>query len=359
MNKLLFFTVTLAIGVGLFSYIIKDTGVNNILEVIFNIDPWQFAVLILLSAIGILISSFRWKIILNANGSFAPFRKILAARMVGFSINYLTPSGLIMGEPFKAVVLSSESDVKMGSAMVSIVVEGAIFLSTLLFFVTLGIISFITYSPVSNTIFGIIAIAFGFMAAVFYLFYSKMIRQNPEGQSEKGFFTYLIELLWLDKIAFVNQFKNRIGRREGEVKSFFSQHKNTILAAVLLSVAEIAVAFYGYWLTISFLGFSLSIKTLLGVSALMSISNLLPLPGSLGGLELSQIFAFNFFNLGGQVTAMGFSIITRIISLIFVAIGILYLAYFEAKTAMQKISLKWPAWKQKINEILGRFYKLF
>jgi len=272
--------------------------------------------------------------------------------MVGASINYLTPSGLVMGEPFKAMVLSAENNIKIGSAMVSIVVEASIFLSTLLFFVTLGIISFITYSPVSDTVFAIVGVALVFMFDVFYLFYSKMMRKSNLGQGEKGFFTYIIETLRLDRIAFVNRFKSRIGRREEEIKTFFSLHHNTIFAAILLSVLELIVIFFGYWLTIYFLGYTLNIKTIFGVAALMSIATLLPLPGALGGMELSQIFAFNFFNLGGQVTAMGFSIITRIVNLIFVAIGILYLAYFEARIAFRNLLLRFPEFDRRLKEIL-------
>lgn len=356
MNKLIFFSITLAIGIAIFAYIVNDTGINKITTIIFSLSWRQFTALITLNIIGILLSAFRWKIILNANGDFAPFRKILAARMVGFSINYLTPSGLIMGEPFKAIVLAGESDIKMGSAMVSIVVEGAIFLSALLFFVTLGIISFIAYSPISDKIFIILAFAFLLMMAIFSLFYIKMIRKNSDGQAEKGFFTYIIELFRLDKISFVNRLKNRIGQREEEVKNFFLLHRNTIFTAILLSILEIAISFSSYWLTISFLGFHLSVKTLLGVATLMSLSNLLPLPGSLGGLELSQIFAFNFFNLGGQATALGFSMIIRIISLIFVAIGILYLAHFEIKIFAQKFALNFSEFTQKIKAL---FQKIF
>lgn len=356
MNKPIFFFVTLAIGIAIFAYIVNDTGINKITAIIFSLSLRQFIALVVLNILGILLSAFRWKIILNANGDFAPFRKILAARMVGFSINYLTPSGLIMGEPFKAMVLAGESDIKMGSAMVSVVVEGAIFLSTLLFFVMLGIISFIAFFPVSSKIFFIIAAIFVFMAAIFYLFYSKMIKKNFSGQTQKGFFTYIIELFRLDKISFVNQLKTRISRREEEVKTFFSLHQNTIFAAILLSILEIIILFSSYWLAISFLGFHLSIKTLLGVAALMSISNLLPLPGSLGGFELSQIFAFNFFHLGGQATALGFSMIIRIVSLIFVAIGILYLAYFEIKIFAQKFVLSFFEFTQKIKAL---FQKIF
>lgn len=357
MNKLIFFSITLAIGGAVFILVVKDTGIHNIFNIVSNLNPRQFAILFFLNAAGFLVSSLRWKIILNANGDFASFRKILAARMVGFSINYLTPSGLVLGEPFKAMVLSAESNIKIGSAMVSIVIEGAIFLSILLLFITLGIISLITYSPVSDQVFAITAFVFVFMIATAYLFYSKMIRKNIVEQNKKGFFTYIIETLHLDRVSFIDRLKNRISIREKEIKSFFSLHRNIIYTAAFLSVLELGILFLSYWLAIYFLGFDLNIKVLLGVTALMYIATLLPLPASLGGLELSQIFAFNFFNLGGQTTAIGFSIIIRIISLIFTAIGIFYLAYFEIKTIFTNKSLFFLKLQQKSNELFQKFYK--
>ena len=83
----------------------------------------------------------------------------------------------------------------------------------------------------------------------------------------------------------------------------------------------------------------------------------LPLPGSLGGFELSQVFAFGFFGLGGNLAALGFSLITRIISLLFVVIGIIYLAYFEIRLTIKKISEALPEWAEKIKNFFIKIQK--
>lgn len=351
MNKYAFFAVTLLVGIAIFARIVSNVGIDRIIAAVFALKPYQFASLIIINAAGFLISTIRWRMILVANGDIVPFGKVLAARMVGFSINYLTPSGLIMGEPFKAVVLSGESNVKLGSAMVSIVIEAAIFLSTFLLFVILGIISFITYSNLSWRIFTSTLLILAFMLSVFYLFYSKMMRKSSPGENEKGFFTFIIDLLHLHNFAFIRNLKTKISQREKEIRNFFSLHRNTVYAAILLSILEMIVMIASYWLTIYYLGFTISAQTLLGIVALMSVASLLPLPASLGGFELSQVFAFSFFGLGGQITAIGFSLITRIISLFFVIIGIIYLAYFETKQAIIRFCKALPEFGEKIKSL--------
>lgn len=353
MNKITFFSITLLIGLLLFTLVINDVGISVILVAISSVKLWQFVLLLGLNALAFIISSYRWEVILKANGNIVSFKKVMAARLAGNSINYLTPSGMIFGEPFKAMVLSGESDIKFGSAMVSVVVEAAIYLSTVLLFVIIGILSFFSYSNISQKIFAIILGAAAVMIFIFYLFYSKMIKRSAE-KTEKGFFTYIIDLLYLNKFSFVNKLKEKISRREKEIKIFFSLHKKAIIVAVLLSVAELVVTLSMHWLIIFFLGFSLDIGKLLGIFALMNISYLLPLPGSLGGLELSQIFAFSFFGLGGQVAAIAFSLINRIISLIFVTGGLLYLAYFQTKLLSKKFTAFLPKLKEKVKIFLRR-----
>lgn len=351
MNKPLLFTITLLIGGLLFILIIDKVGVNKIIKTILTFQPWHFAVLIVLNAAGSLISAIRWKIILDATGNLVSFKKVFAARMIGYSVNYLTPSGLVLGEPFKAMVLSGKTGLKLGSTMVSVVIEGSIFLSTVLLFVVIGIFGFFSYSDLSIKITAAIIGAMIFLFSLFYLFYTKMIKPSA-AKGEKGFFTYLIDLLRLHRISFIDNLKNKIIRRENEIKNFFQLHKRTIFAAVFLSIAEIAIMLASYWLTLYFLGFSIGLKALLGLFSLMSISFLIPLPASLGGFELSQILAFGFFNMGGQITALAFTLITRIVNLAFVALGIGYLIQFELDAIFQKAAEASLALKQKIRGFL-------
>lgn len=351
LGKSLFFTATLIIGGFLFIIIIERVGVEKIIKTILTFQLRYFIILLALGIIPVIIAAIRWKIILDASGNRTSFKKIFTAKMIGNSINYLTPSGLVLGEPFKAMVLSAKTGLSIGSTMTSIIIEGSIFISTFLLFIIFGIFALLSYSSVSLKIFAIIAGALIFLLSLFYLFFTKMVK--PSGtRGEEGFFTYLIDLLRLHKFSFIDSLKNKIVRRENEIKNFFQLHKKTVFAAIFLSILEITIALISSWLTLYFLGINMRLKALFGLFSLMSISFLIPLPGSLGGLELSQIFAFDFFNLGGQTAAMAFALITRLISLVFVTIGIGYLIQFELSIISKKITDFSFELKQKIRSFL-------
>lgn len=348
LNKPIFFTITLIIGGLLFIVVINSVGIDKIIETVSAFKLWHFALLISLNAAALLISIIRWKIILDATGNIAPFKKVLAARMIGYSVNYLTPSGLVLGEPFKGMVLAGKTGLNLGSTMVSIVIEGSIFLSTLLLFVIIGTFSFLSYSNLSGRMILVTIGAIFILIFVFYLFFTKMIK--PTGAAgEMGFFSYLIDILRLNKIPFIGNLKNKIVRRENEIQKFFQLHRRTVFLSIFLSIAEIAMTLASFWLTLYFLNFTISVRVLLGIFSLMSISYLIPLPASLGGLELSQVFAFGFFALGGQATALAFTLIIRVISLIFVAIGIGYLIEFEIDVIYKKTAEFSIKLKQKIR----------
>lgn len=335
LNKTIFFSATLIVGGLLFIAIIENVGVANIIETIMKFELRHFVVLLLLNFIAIIISALRWNIILNVSQNKIPFSKVLAARLIGNSINYLTPSGLVLGEPFKAMVLSGKTELSLGATMASVIIEGSIFLGALFAFITIGIFIFLTYSDVSSKLVAVIAGVLSFLFAIFYLFFTKMVKTSSK-KGEKGFFSYLIDILHLHKFSFINKLRDRIMRREHEIKNFFLLHKKTVVVLILLSILEIIITLISCWFVLYFLGVKTNLKAILGLYSLMNISYLIPLPGSLGGLELSQIFAFNFFNLGGQTIALAFALITRLSSLVIVALGIIYLIHFEIALITKK-----------------------
>lgn len=348
LNKTLFFSITLIVGGLLFIAIIEKVGFRNIISTILTFQLQHFILLVILSMVAALISTIRWKIILDAAGNPIPFKKVFVARMIGGAVNYLTPSGLVLGEPFKAMVLSAKTGLRMGSAMASIIIEGSIYLSTSFVFIIIGILAFFSYSDVSQKISTIIAGALAVLFTVFYLFYTKMVKKSDDA-GEKGLFTYIIDTLHLHRFSFIDKIKSKIIHHENEIKKFFQMHRRTVFAAIFLSILEIILTVIITWLTLYFLGLSVGSKALLGLFSLLNISLLVPLPGSLGGMELSQIFAFGFFNLGGQATALAFTLITRLVSLVIVAIGIWYLIQFELVVISKKAADFAGRLKQKIR----------
>lgn len=351
LKKTLFFTITLIIGGFLFITVIRNVGIENIVKTIMTFQLKHFILLIILSIISAIIATVRWKIILNATGNMTSFHNVFAARMIGISINYLTPSGLVFGEPFKAVILSGKTNLKLGSTMSSIIIEGSIFLSTNLLFIIIGILAFFSYSDVSLKISAIVIGVLVLFLGIFYLFYTKLIKSTGK-MGEKGLFTYIIDTLHLYKFSFINKLRNGIARREIEIRNFFQHHRKTVFYAIFLSVLEILINLVISWLTLYFLGLTVEIKALLGLFSLMNIAYIIPLPGSLGGLEISQIFAFSFFSLGGQTTALAYTLITRLLSLVLVSIGIGYLVHFQLNIVLKKTADYLTEFRQKIRGFL-------
>ncbi len=351
MNKFIFFSASLLVGFLLFVAVIENIGIAKIIETVLTFKLWQFVLLLFLNGITFLFSAFRWKIILNAIGEFPAFKKILAARMVGNAINYLTPSGLAGSEFFKAIVLSKESGVSAGKVFASIVVDGTVFLATILTFVIIGIFSLVSFSTATSAKGLVLSeAAIVFLILLFYLFYAKMIKpqKSPE---EKGFFTFFIGLLRLNKIAAIANIENKIFKMETEIRVVFSQQRFVLFRSLIITLLEFGSLFLSYWLTVWFLGIALSFKMFFAIIAVLYLSYLLPLPGALGGMELGQSFAFTFLNIGAA-TGIAFTLITRILSLVYVALGIVYLFYFETRIISQKIFDVLPKIREKIKDLL-------
>jgi uncharacterized protein (TIRG00374 family) len=187
--------------------------------------------------------------------------------------------------------------------------------------------------------------------SVFYLFYTKLVK-STNNADKRGLFTYIIDLLHLNRLSLINKLRDRIIRREREIQNFFQHHRRTVFFAIFLSILEISINLATSWLTIYFLGLTIGPKALLGLFSLMNIAYLIPLPGSLGGLEISQIFAFGFFSLGGQTTALAYTLIMRLISLVLVSIGIGYLIHFQLNAIMTKTAEYSIMFKQKIRDFV-------
>jgi len=109
----------------------------------FNVSAisfWQFLLALGILSLSFLSGTLRWKIIIKSQLSQkVSFLDILIARIVGVSINYLTPVVFLGGQPIKAYILKERSKVSLDKVVVSIIIEEVIFLSVLLFFVILGV----------------------------------------------------------------------------------------------------------------------------------------------------------------------------------------------------------------------------
>jgi len=105
-KKLIFFGSLL---LGLLIMLVIYFSIDNIL-VPFKAAPWSlllayvFVVLLIHS-----LQTIRWQVILKTTGHKLGFGKLFVYRIMGYSLNYITPSAHIGGEPLKAAMLKENN----------------------------------------------------------------------------------------------------------------------------------------------------------------------------------------------------------------------------------------------------------
>lgn len=333
MKKIVFFFFTLLIGLILFFIAFKKIGLENIVSALSNISTIQFFLVFGIIIFSFLVGTLRLKTILKTQLSEKiSFLDVLIARTIGFSINYLTPIVFAGGQPLKAYVLKTRTKASLHKIVVSIIISEAIFLSILFFFVILGafflFFSFNLPCFLENLILGITFFCF----IIFCLFYYRIIKKSPD---KRGFFTFFIEILHLDKIDLINNAKTQIADIEKEIFYFFKHQKSKLALVSLFTIIEIILLFLTYWLIISFLGDKLSIGEIISINALINLVYFIPIPAALGSFEWSQALIFNVFGMNFN-TGIAFSLIVRVLNLILAGLGIFLLIHFEIKTLTKR-----------------------
>ncbi|MCK4520387.1 flippase-like domain-containing protein [Candidatus Parcubacteria bacterium] len=334
MKKFIFFSFTLLIGLILFFIAFKEIGLENIVSALSNISISQFFFVFGVIIFSFLVGTLRLKIILKTQLSEKiSFLDVLIARTVGFTINYLTPVIFAGGQPFKAYIIKEKTKASLDKIIVSIIISEAVFLSILFFFIVLGVL-FLFLSFNLPFIFEIIISGITlFFFLIFCLFYSRIIRKSPD---KKGFFTFFIEFLRLDRVGLINGMKTKIADIERDIFYFFKHQKAKLIIVSFLTLIEILLLILSYWLIILFLGSILNFKELLSVNALIDLVYFIPIPAALGSFEWSQALIFDIFGLNLNM-GIAFSLIVRCFSLIMAGLGILLLVHFEIKTLAERL----------------------
>ena len=140
MKKFIFLFCSLTIGFALFFIALKEVGAKNISYALSSFAFWQILLIFGMSLFGLAIGAWRWKIVLNAQKIFPKFSDIFSAKLIGHSINYLTPVMFAGGEPFKALALEKKADVPIEKGFASIVIEEVVFLSVSFVFAVIGVV---------------------------------------------------------------------------------------------------------------------------------------------------------------------------------------------------------------------------
>lgn len=355
MRKIIFCIISLLIGLLLFVAAMQQAGVDDVLNAVFLFPPVIIIFVFLLNFIAVcVIGSLRWKVIIESqNNHKISFIKVLRAKLVGFTVSYITPSVLIGGEPVRAYMIKEEGVCDWEKSFASVVIDQAIYFFSLFLLMIAGFLFLINHFSLPIEFFcgfGIIVI---FTVFILHLFYSRVLNKNSDGD---GFFMFIIKTLRIDRIRFIKRKEKNIKRTERIISRFFKNKKEVFLKAFLLSILEIIFYLAVICIVISYFnktGAAFEFIQSIPIFFLIALANFVPIPGSFGSFEAALTFIFNLLNLG-KSDGFTFSLIYRFINIALVVIGFFALIYFELKTVSHKFSAESPKALLKMHEFLKK-----
>jgi uncharacterized protein (TIRG00374 family) len=314
MKKFLLLLASFFIGIGLFLWVIKFIGWQEIKNAFLVFTGWQGLAILGLTVLMMLIGNWKWKEILKGENVKISFRNLLNPYLAGFSVMFLAPILLFAGEIFRGYVLKKNNLIPWSKGMASVFIDRILEWTTNLVVIFFGVLFFLLIIGLPPTklliIFGGV---FLFFAGGIGYFYLNTFRK-------KSMARFILKILGLKNF----DQGGTILEAEREIFNFFKPKRRAMWKGFGLSFLRAAAMYFRAWLLILFLGKSISALPALSILGFTYLAVMIPIPTALGSHEAIQIFAFNSLGLGLSA-ATAFTMIIRGAELIVALVGVVIL----------------------------------
>lgn len=314
-KKPLMFMLFLLFGIVLFGFSIYNSGIDNIIKVLKEFSLLKFLFLVVLSFLNFYLYSLRWEIIVKALFK----EKVLTSssffwnRMAAYAISYVTPTAQMGGEPLR-VMLIEEEGVPKRIAVSSTIIDKALEVSTLIVFISCGILVAIFDTQLEMASKLIMGSGAAVLLLLVFWFYFSSIKNI-------GFFSSIYKLLHLRKIKKLQQLEIKLDVFEQEMNLFYKHNPRTLWGLLFISVFTVLFILAEHFLVAWFMGVRLTFLQAFLSSTIPYFAYLMPVPGGLGLLEGGHATVFAL--MGVSINAFAFVFIIRLRDFIFVLFGLI------------------------------------
>lgn len=321
------------LGLGILYLLLQKIGLREVIRNFKDFPLIGFISVFSITTLSILITCEKWRLILGAYGYNIRFSKLLIFKLAGWAVSYLTPSLFIGGESVRAYMIKKEEKVPWSWALSSIIADKALEGTIGSFVILLGVVFLFFRKLLSGGL-----RIFLLVLVVFFLYILLRLFKN----SKRGFASSLLHLFRLDKLKLFRKWQKGIDNFDQGLSSLFKSHKRIFFSGLFLSCLSCALTLLRYKTIIYFLDLEVSLYQIIIIYALTILVVVIPfIPGAFGTYESIQAFSFAILGLGSQV-GVACIFIMRIIDLIMVGLGLIFLSYFGL---MRLGKLYWIVWE--------------
>jgi len=277
---------------------LRNAPLIDIWNTLSQLKLWQIAVLFILNSGVIFAITARWWIIVRSDNPSVPFLPLVRYRLSTFGISYFTPGPQVGGEPLQVLYLQQNHGITFARSTASVIMDKLVEFVANSILIVAGLTAAVQVGMISRNrimVFGsLIPLA---MILVLPLVYLTLLYRGRYPLS--GILRAVTSLIgnrsWM-RLVIVS---------ERMAASFSHRRLSAVLASLFFSLLALAGTLLEYSLMTSFLGAHLSFaQNLAGLTSVM-LAFVLPLPGGLGALEASQVYALTSM---GYAPAIGISL---------------------------------------------------
>ncbi|MGD8406574.1 MAG: lysylphosphatidylglycerol synthase transmembrane domain-containing protein [Anaerolineales bacterium] len=278
---------------------LRNVPLIDIWESLKQLRGWQIVSLLVINAVVITLMAARWWIIVRADNRRVPFLPLVGYRLSVFGVSYFTPGPQVGGEPLQIVYLQRDYGLTFARATAAVIMDKL--LEFLVNFLLLAVGAWAVFrvglipDNGSQSILSLIGLA----AFLLWPLIHVILLYNRR---------FPISAI-LRRLPFVPQrtnFVRLIIVSERLAASFCRRHLLAMLGAIGVSILAVGGIVSEYVLMVEFLGMHLSAIQVFAALTALQLAFLTPLPGGLGALEASQVFALGVF---GQPASAAISLV--------------------------------------------------
>jgi glycosyltransferase 2 family protein len=315
-------TLTLAlvwlVVLGLLIWALRDVEFGLIRESLRQLRLVEILVLGGLNIGIVLLRGSRWWLILKAQGQDVPFFMISAYRMLAFSISYFTAGPQVGGEPAQVYLVQKRHRVPPSTAIASVSLEKILELLPNFAFLFFGVVVIASRGYLAGFSPGLVlfpVVGFSFLMLVYPV--ALWFEKTP--------LTWAIIRIPLDHPTFT-RIQKMVASSERQMAYFCRYRTWTVVHTSLISLLMWTGIVIEFWLMARFVDIPFGPAEAVTALVFVLLAFLAPLPGGLGALEASQVFAMQSMGLDPSM-GVTLSLLIRARDIAFGGAGLLMAGY--------------------------------
>lgn len=313
--RLLRYTAIYAVLAILLYFALRNAPLDEIWLTLSQLRPWQIGVLIGLNLFIYTLITLRWWIIVRAENKLVGYFPLLLVRIAVFGVSYFTLGPHVGGEPLQVFHLQRKYKFTYMHATASVILDKLLELLANFFLLSLGLTAIVQAGILSTngssswlSLIGLVILCLWPPVHIILMY------------RQKYPLTVLLRAIpFLRKDAKPVRF---IAASERLAGAFCRRQLPSLLLAIAVSLCAGAGMVCEFALIVHFLNIPLPFWQTVSAWTAGWLSLLAPLPGGLGALEASQVFALGLFGISAS-TAISVTLIMRGRDIMIGGIGLL------------------------------------